>query len=60
LKQGLERDYTFVVEDLMDGRAPVTNKMIELMLIENQFKLLTSLIAVNPRSGATRPQLLNV
>ena len=35
LKQALERDFTFIVEDLFDGRSPVTTKMIELLLIEN-------------------------
>jgi len=35
LKQSLERDYTFITEDLLDGRVPVTSKMVELMLADN-------------------------
>jgi len=60
LKQALERDYTFIVEDLMDGRMPVTPKMIELLLIENQKKLLASLIAETLSSYASRPRFLDV
>jgi hypothetical protein len=60
LKQALERDYTFIVEDLMDGRMPVTPKMIELLLIENQKKLLASLIAETLSSSASRPRFADV
>jgi len=35
LKQSLDRDYTFIIEDYFDGRAPVTSKMVELLLIDN-------------------------
>jgi hypothetical protein len=58
MKQALERDYAFITEDLTDGRAPITNKMIELMLVENQKKLLVNLIAAN--EDKIRPRFLSL
>jgi len=46
LKLALENDYTFMIEEILDGLMPITSKMIELMLQEKQIKLLTSLIAI--------------
>jgi hypothetical protein len=35
LKQALQQDYTFVIDEILDGRMPVTNDMVELLLREN-------------------------
>lgn len=57
LQKALEKDIVFIVEDLLDGRVPITNQMIKLLLKEGQKKLLVSLLSdKNPR--ATRPKYL--
>ena len=35
LEKALESDITFMVEELLDGRTPVTDQIIELMLRDN-------------------------
>jgi hypothetical protein len=32
LKEAIERDFDFVVEEILDGRIPVTDKMVEILL----------------------------
>jgi hypothetical protein len=60
LTQALERDYIFILEDLLDGRAPVTSEMVAHMLLEGHLKLLVKLIAVPLHGSAVRPQYLNL
>ena len=43
----------------MDGRAHVTNKMVELLVIENQKDLLINLICIPLYSKATRPEFIH-
>jgi len=53
LKLALENDYTFMIEEILDGSVPVTSKIIELLLKEKQIKLLTSLISI-PKSRLSK------
>lgn len=58
----MENDYLFIVEELLDGREPVTDQMIQLLIEEDQKKLLVSLIAIpkNLENRACRPRYLPV
>lgn len=60
LKQALDRDYQFIIEDILDGRGILTDKMVELIWIEKQFKLLASLIAPNHNSNSVRPKYIDL
>lgn len=60
LKQALERDYQFIIEDIMDGRSFVTNTMVEILWLDGQIRTLANLIAVPKRSKATRPRFLHL
>ena len=46
LEAALKQDYTFMVEEILDGQVPVTDKIIALLLKENQKKLLVNLISI--------------
>ena len=60
LKSAVDRDYQFIIEDVLDGRAPVTNTMIKTLLDENQKKTLVNLIAISKDSNSTRPKYINL
>ena len=36
LLKALQNDYQFIVSDMLDGRTPITNKIVELLIRENQ------------------------
>ena len=59
LKSALDRELGFVIEDLLDGRAPVTNKMVELLVLEEQYRLLVNMICLPIGSKACRPHFIN-
>jgi hypothetical protein len=51
-----------MVEEILDGRVPVTDKIIELLLKDKQFKLLVRLISI-PKSikeRCFRPKYFNL
>lgn len=52
------RGYAFVLEDLLDGRAPVTNKMVELLILEGQDHILADMICIPIGSKACRPEFI--
>ena len=62
LLKALQNDYQFIVSDMLDGRAPITNKIVELLIRENQKKLLVSLISIpkNLEASHTRPKYFHL
>mmetsp|Transcript_37710 Transcript_37710/g.57743 ORF Transcript_37710/g.57743 Transcript_37710/m.57743 type:complete len:157 (-) Transcript_37710:1989-2459(-) len=46
LEVAIKNEYAFMVEEILDGRAVVTNQMVELMLRENQIRRLVHLVAI--------------
>ena len=46
MKHAIRADYGFIVEDLLDGRTLVTDKMIQALLELRQYKLLVQLISI--------------
>ena len=60
LRQAIKDDLAFIVEDLLDGRAPITDRMVNYLLSMKQYKTLIELISI-PKSRsmvATRPKWL--
>ena len=60
LRQAIKDEFSFILEDLLDGRAPVTDKMVNCLLTSKQYKSLIELISI-PRSRANstvRPKWL--
>jgi hypothetical protein len=48
-----------MIEEILDGQVPVTDRMIKLLLKENQKKLLIKLIAIPEHSRrAKRPKYI--
>lgn len=60
LKKALERDFDFMVAEVLNGQVPVTNKMIELLLMEGKDKALINLLVQSKESKQTRPKYHNV
>ena len=46
MKTAFAQDYNFIIEELLDGFTPVTSKMIQMMLKEKQFKILSNMISI--------------
>jgi len=51
-----------MVEEILDGRVPVTDKIIELILKDKQLKLLIRLISIpkNLQERCFRPKYFNL
>ena len=51
-----------MVEDILDGRVPVTDKIIELLLKDKQLKLLIRLISIpkGMQERSYRPKYFNL
>ena len=60
LKKALERDFDFMVAEVLNGQVPVTNKMIELLLMEKKERMLINLLIQSKESKQTRPKYHNV
>lgn len=56
----IRHEHTFVVQDLLDGRAAITDQMVEALFAANQHKQLVQLIAI-PKARqlvAIRPRFI--
>lgn len=60
LKKALEREFEFMVDELLDGQIPVSNKMIELLLAGERDRSLINLLTQTKESKNTRPKYHNM
>jgi len=60
LKKALERDFEFMIDELLDGQIPVSNKMIELLLAGERERSLINLLTQTKESKNTRPKYHNM
>ena len=62
LQVSIQNEYSFMVEEILDGRAGVTPTMIELLLNEKQYKSLISLISIPKHriEQAYRPKFIDL
>ena len=62
LAKALQNEYDFMVDEILDGRTPVTNKVIELLIKQDQKQRLIQLIAIpkDREEYACRPKFIEV
>lgn len=56
LREAIERDFDFIVEEMLDGRIPVTEQMIEILLQNDKNRMLIELISIRKDSTNSRPK----
>ena len=60
LREAIERDFDFIVEEMLDGRIPVTNKMIEVLLENEKNRILINMISIRKETTNQRPRYFAV